>query len=438
MPPYSKSDLTFTPTLADLSTARADKPLTVFAGANNSGKSLVLKWLKQTLGRVAYMVGTNRFYHVYHFSAGIRDPNQVDQFESQFNQNFYQEQYNYEQNYLDLNSIIVGLSNKRRSALFDLCGQLLGNHFELTKVDEENDLSNRYIDMDGQNLSVGSTGTRLLMTILGICMDDRYSTILIDEPELGLGPRVQQTFAAFLQDSVERNKYFPHLNRVFLATHSQLFLARNDITNNYIVAKSGKDISLTQITTVSDFHRLQFNLLGNSLEAMFFPSAIVVVEGKTDHEYLERLLQLRFPGRRVTVIPSGGDVKRKVAGLREAFGDLTRSPFRDRLFVVLDSVHQPGLTAELEGMGVLRNNIVTWDKNGIEYVYPESLVAEVFSTTPARVTEIVITDDRAELNGIAKTKNELKSEILRRLDSSTKLPDELETKLLAPVAAAIE
>ena len=438
MPPYTKSDLIFAPTLVELATARTDKPLTVFAGANNSGKSLVLKWLKQTLGRVAYMVGTNRFYHVYHFTTAVRDPNQVDNLESQFNSNFYQEQYNYEQNYLDLNSIIVGLSNQRRNALFDLCSQLLGNHFELKKVDEDNDLSNRYIDMDGQNLSVGSTGTRLLMTILGICMDDRYSTILIDEPELGLSPRVQQTFAAFLQDTTERNKYFPHINRVFLATHSHLFLARNEITNNFVVAKNGKAISLTQISTLSEFHRLQFNLLGNSLEAMFFPSAIIVVEGKTDHEYLERLLQLRFPGRRVTVIPSGGDVKRKVSGLREAFGDLARSPFRDRLFVVLDSIHQPGLVAELQTMGVQPDHIITWAQNGIEHVYPASLLAEVYSCTPERLSEMAIVDDRVELNGISKTKNELKAEILRRLDSATVLPEEIEAKLVAPLLAAID
>jgi predicted ATP-dependent endonuclease of OLD family len=243
LPRYSKADLIFHPPLAQFAATRADKALTVFAGANNSGKSLVLKWLKQTLGRIAYMVGTNRFYHVYHFSTGIRDPNQVDQFENQFNSNFHQEEFNYEQNVFDLNSIIVGLGNHRRAALFDLCTQLLGNRFELKKVDEDNDLSNRYIDMDGQNLAVGSTGTRLLMTILGICMDDRYRAILIDEPELGLGPRIQQTFAAFLQDDVERNKYFPHLNRVFLATHSHLFLARGDITNNFVIAKHGKDIS---------------------------------------------------------------------------------------------------------------------------------------------------------------------------------------------------
>ncbi|MEJ7577157.1 MAG: hypothetical protein WKF74_09155 [Pyrinomonadaceae bacterium] len=426
----SKSDLIFHPPVNEFFASRQDEPLTVFAGANNTGKSLVLKWLKHSIGRTAYMIGTNRFYHVYHFSSGLRDPNELDQFENQFNNNFWQEQFNYEQNYIDLNRIIIGLSNKKREALFQLCGDLIGSTFALKQVDEERILSSHYIDMDGQNLSVGSTGTRLLMTILGICMDDRFSTILVDEPELGLGPKVQQSLASFLQDAVERQKYFPHLDRVFLATHSHLFLSRSNIHSNFIVSKAGKEITLSQVNSIGDFHRLQFNLLGNSLEVMFFPSAIVVVEGKTDHEYLERVLQLRFPSRRITVIASGGDVKRKVAGIREAFGDISKSPFRNRLFVVLDSVHQPGLSAELQGMGVLPENIVTWSKNGIEYLYPVALVAGIYACPLDRVHELTITGDRVELNGISKTKNELKGEVLKRLDSTIPLTDELELKLL--------
>src|SRR5258705_9508993 len=438
MSSYIKSDLIFQPPLNEFFAAREDKPLTVFAGANNTGKSLVLKWLKPQIGRTAYMIGTNRFYHVYHFSSGLRDPNEIDQFENQFNNGFYQEQYNYEQNFIDLNRIIIGLSNNRRGSLFQLCGDLIGSKFALKKVDEENDLSHHYIDMDGQNLSVGSTGTRLLMTILGICMDDRFSTILIDEPELGLGPKIQQSFASFLEDTTERQKYFPHLNRVFLATHSHLFLNRSDPQSNFIISKKDKDITLTQVSSIGDFHSLQFNLLGNSLETMFFPSAIVVVEGKTDFEYIERVLQTRFPGRRITIIGAGGDVKRKVAALREAFGDLSKSPFRNRLFVVLDSVHQLGLSSELERMGVLTQNIVTWSRNGIEYLYPVSLLAHIYACSVDRVQELTIRDDRVTLNGISKSKNELKDEILRSFHSGNALPDELESKLLNEVGTAID
>ena len=181
--PYN-SGLTFTPTLEEFAKVRSGTASTVISGSNNSGKSLVLKYLKSTMGKTAYMVGTNRFYHVFHFSTAVRDPNQLDQFENQFNSNFGNAQFNNEQNYFDLNQIIVGMSNVQRNQLFELCGRLLGSTIEMRKLDEENDLSMRYIDIDGQNLSVASTGTRLLMTLLGLCMDDRFKTLLIDEPDL--------------------------------------------------------------------------------------------------------------------------------------------------------------------------------------------------------------------------------------------------------------
>jgi hypothetical protein len=171
---------------------------------------------------------------------------------------------------------------------------------------------------------------------------------------------------------------------------------------------------------------------------MFFPSAIVVVEGPTDHEYLERVIQLRFPARKVTVVPSGGDVKRKVAGLREVFGDLSKSPVRSRLFVVLDSVHQRNLSAELQAMGVEPSNIVIWNRNGIEYIYPASLLSDIYACPVARVGELNIQADRIELNAIVRTKSDLGKEIVKRLSSTTPLPEELEAKLLKLIAMAIE
>ncbi|MBD1217063.1 MAG: ATP-dependent nuclease [Aphanizomenon sp.] len=432
-----KTDLIFNPTLDQFLISRQENFLTVLSGGNNNGKSLVLKWLKFSMGSSAYMIGTNRFYHVYHFNSSVRDPNQIQQYENQFQSNFSQENYNYEQNFIDLNQIIVNLGNQKREALFSLCGQLLNTTFSLRKVDEDNDLSVSYIDMGGQNLSVGSTGTRLLMTILGICMDERFKFILIDEPELGLSPKVQQVFSTLLRNTEMRTKYFAHLQKVVLATHSHIFLDRTDIQNNFIISKLDKQISLQQVQTLNDFHRLQFNLLGNDLETMFFPSAIVIVEGPTDYTYLDRVLQLRFPTNRITVTQSGGDVKRKVHALKEVFGDLSKSPLRNRLFLVVDSVHPRGLSAELQAMGVEADNIVIWDNNGVEYIYPASLLSDVYSCAPERVHELSITGDRITLNGVTKTKNELANEIVKRLDSAIILPPELEEKLLAPIKSAI-
>lgn len=437
MTPLQKHQIVFDPPIPKFNAMRAGKPLTTIAGANNSGKSLILKYLKQQLGRSAYLIGPNRFYHVYHFSTGLRDPNQIDNFENQFNQTFAQDQHNHEQNFFDLNQIIIGLSNDQRTQLFDLCGELLGCTLSMKRVAEDNDLSPRYIDMDGQNLAVGSTGTRLLMTILGICMDDRFSTILIDEPELGLSPKVQQALVSFLVDPVERAKYFPHLAGVFVATHSHLFLNRADIESNFVVSKNAEKVELSQVRSISEFHRLQFNLLGNSLEAIFLPSAIIITEGKTDHEYIDRLMGVKFPQNKISVSSSGGDPKRRIQGIKDAFGDLSRSPLRGRIFVVLDSVHQPGLASELTEMGVLAENIVVWDRNGIEYVYPESLMCAIFNCSSDRLTELEIVGDVVSLNGVQRKKNELKTEILGKLVGDTGLSAELQEKLIDRVRAAI-
>jgi predicted ATPase len=433
----AKQDLEFVPSLQLFGQARAQERYTVLAGPNNSGKSLTLRWLKSTFGRTAYFVGTNRFYHVYHLSTGLRQTNELDQFESNFRSQFNDDSHNHEQNVFDLGRILQGLKDTRRNQLFELCGSLIGSKFSLQLVEPGNDLSPRYIDMDGQNLSVGSTGTRLLMTILGLCMDDRFTTILIDEPELGLSPKVQQSLSVFFQDREQRAKYFPHLERVFIATHSSLFLSRSDVSSNYIVTKEARRVSLTRVQTIQDFHRLQFNLLGNSLETLFFPSAITVVEGKTDHAYLDRVIALRMAGRRVTVIPSGGDVKKKIYSLKEVFGDLERSPFRGRIFVVLDSVHQAGLSDELVRMGVLAENIVIWPKNGIEYYYPFAILQSIFSASPEQLDQLSIDGDRISINGITKTKNDLATDVIRQLSDATVYPEELEARLLKPLSNAV-
>ncbi len=433
-----RGGLEFEPTLEVLAKERAGAPLTVFSGGNNSGKSLVLKWLKHTMGKTAYMLGTNRFYHVYHFSTALSDPRDLDNFESQFNSHMWNEQYNYEQNFFDLNKIIVSLSDDRRKQLFDLCGRLIGSSFSLRRVDENNELSVRYIDVDGLNLSVSSTGTRLLMTLLGLCMDDRFKSLLIDEPELGLSPRVQRALAAFLQDTDARREAFPHLKQVVLATHSQIFLHSAEIDANYVVRKDFRKITLARVRSIADFHRLQFNLLGNSLEGLFLPSAVVFVEGETDQVYIERVVALRYSGRNVVVVRSGGDPKRKLATLRETLGDLQKSPLRSRLFVVSDSVHAKGLTADLESMGVPRDNIIVWKRNGIEFLYPAAIMCSTFACTPDALEALVISDDAVSLNGITKRKKELSAEVMRSLEAQTVLPHELEQGLLRRIESAID
>lgn len=266
-------------------------------------------------------------------------------------------------------------------------------------------------------------------------MDDRFTDVLIDEPELGLSPRLQSVVGDFMRDPNRRREFFPHLRHIFIATHSHLFLDRDNISNNFIVAKDGNVISINQVQTINDFHRLQFNLLGNTFESLFLPSAIVIVEGKTDYSFIDRVLRLRLKDKRITVIQanSDGQVRDKVHILKQTFGDLSKSPFRGRIFVVLDKVHTHGLAQSLQEQGIKPENIIIWSGNGIEYLYPYEIMAEIYCCTPEQVRGMNIAADIIEVNGISKTKNELSQEVVSRISESAGIPDEFMDKLLNPL-----
>jgi hypothetical protein len=96
------------------------------------------------------------------------------------------------------------------------------------------------------------------------------------------------------------------------------------------------------------------------------------------------------------------------------------------------------LSQELIDLGVTAENIIVWEKNGIEYVYPAALIATSFNCALENIHTMKIVDDLVSIGEASFKKNELKSEILRRLDASTELPEELERKLLSKVRATIE
>ncbi|MBI3617741.1 MAG: hypothetical protein HY210_05945 [Candidatus Omnitrophica bacterium] len=62
---------------------------------------------------------------------------------------------------------------------------------------------------------------------------------------------------------------------------------------------------------------------------------------------------------------------------------------------------------------------------------------EIFGCGEAELDGLTIKDDVVSLNGIGKRKKDLCQEVVRRVDTNTVLPPELESKLLIKVANAI-
>ena len=409
--PYSsisRLDVEFNPTLEEIYAKLGSKSTTVLSGPNNCGKTLLLKQLFSLVGQGGYLIGCNRFSHVDVLNTRQIDEHEHRRYYDNFIHNLYTSKQNTENNDLQLQQIMTTLKDRQRRKLFEICKHLIGSDFSLKRTDPENSFSPFYVDIDGENLRYSSTGTRLLLTLLGTLLDERFTVLLVDEPEIGLSPRIQAVLSNFLYDEKHRKEFCPHLRQLYIATHSHLFLDRKILSNNYILKKNMNTVSVEAMKSVSDFHQLQFDMLGNELESLFLPSAIVIAEGDSDVTYLTKIVQLHIPNRKVSIIRAGGDgeVQNKLNVLREAFGDFAMSPYRDRLFVALDKRHT--LNKErIKKQGVKSSHIFIWSKNGIEYFYPQKLLASAFCCNLSELSAIKMENDPIEFNGIRKTKKEL-------------------------------
>jgi signal recognition particle subunit SEC65 len=108
-------------------------------------------------------------------------------------------------------------------------------------------------------------------------------------------------------------------------------------------------------------------------------------------------------------------------------GDVKKSPYQNRILAILDSVHQSGLKNALIKLGLKKENVIVWSKNGIEYYYPKSILTKIFG----EFEELEINGDRIIANGIDYSKSELVNMVADKIDGSEKLPDEFREKFIS-------
>nr|MCH1923124.1 hypothetical protein [Shewanella ferrihydritica] len=73
-------------------------------------------------------------------------------------------------------------------------------------------------------------------------------------------------------------------------------------SNNFVLTKAGKVISVNPVQSVGDFPQLPFHMLGNDLESIFLPSALVIVEGPSDVIFMSKMVQLPVPDYKVAIV----------------------------------------------------------------------------------------------------------------------------------------
>jgi hypothetical protein len=416
----------FRPDVDALIASRSGKFVTVFSGPNNSGKSLLLKHLFASLGPKSCLLTCNRFSTIDVINSRTTNPDERRQIYDSFIHQQEAGNYHDDLNPRQLEQLIAGLNNEKQDKLFEIAGQLLGSKISLQQTEKDNRISPWYVDIDGQSLKYASSGTRLLFTLLGNLLDEYFPVVLIDEPELGLSPRIQAILSRALYDADTTQKYFPHLKQVFVVTHSHLFLDRNILSNNYIVEKAGDVVSCRPVQSIAELHQLQFGMLGNDLEHLSMPAAVVVVEGPCDTTYLARLFALHIPNRQISIVVAHGDggALAKVKTLSEGFGDIHSSPYQPRLFVVLDAKHS-AKKSRLVGQGVLQDNIQVWKNNGIEYYYPKKRVSAAFRCDEAELEGVDLGAEPVTVKSISMSKVDLANTVVPQVTVDDPLDPEI-------------
>ena len=405
-----------------------DAEYAVLVGRNNCGKSWLLKTLTQSWGQTASYLGPARYQNFNLLGYYTPNRNRRNERWNQFSQQWSRQQENLDNSPVNLQQAIAELSDAQRQSLVEIINLLLGVVLEIRSTVEGNSMSQKYISCGGHNISYTSSGFRLIATLVTSLLDTEYDTFLIDEPELGISPEAQGQLADFLFDREHRAKYFSHIRTIVFATHSTVFLDRKRLQNNFTVSKHGDEITLSQVQTLADFNKVHFFLLGNRFETLYLPSIIVLAEGKCDDKFISRTLTLRYPNAQISVVPANSDdrIKEVLAIAKGLFSDLQKSPYRDRIFVILDSVHSATLPEQLTRMGLPPENIIKWPKNGIEYYYPPAVVDQIFAPGP----EIAINDDRVSRNGTTYSKVELADKVVALMDVRTVMHPVVEEMLL--------
>jgi putative AbiEii toxin of type IV toxin-antitoxin system len=231
---------------------------------------------------------------------------------------------------------------------------------------------NQQINFENIVVYVQGSGLRSLLTMLASLTSPELKLICIDEPELSLEPRVQKALRDLLiLEAKDR--------LIVVATHSHLFLNRQDHAANHIVGRAANgDVTVNRVNSEEQLFDIAFQLLGNDTEDLFFPGNYLVVEGASDQVVCEATLRLLgVPKTRVKVLSSGGitNVEPTLNAVLNSLKPLVPhdSPYSRRVVALIDKPTDKGSEQLAKLKTLLSDRFFQLDSASLEEYVPASL-----------------------------------------------------------------
>ena len=207
--------------------------------------------------------------------------------------------------------------------------------------------------------------------------------MLVDEPELHL----ESIFQKKLRDYFKKSKEF----QTIISTHSHLFINNKEHKNNIVLEDEGNSIKLTYCDEI-DVSDLIFRLLGNSLDDLYIPKKIVLVEGRHDKNIISKCLNfLDYEFENMQLIPVGGknNIPDKSELYQEVIDNILKKGkwYSDSIIKILKIIVDNDVSDDKIDKWVADYSFIEdeqikkIDSNGIEFLFPKSLINKCVENT---------------------------------------------------------
>lgn len=167
---------------------------------------------------------------------------------------------------------------------------------------------------------------------------NKFFLFFIDEGELHLHPTAQRKLKNALLELSQGG------DQVFINTHSSVLVS--DDTEGQTIFKVEKIAKATNITSIQQNEKAHvvYELLGGSPADLLLPNNFLLVEGKSEHEFISRVIK-RFYNekKKIQIIYAEGDHERQrqtMEGINKVFVPLFSNPiYKERLIILCDTAN---------------------------------------------------------------------------------------------------